>query len=509
MSNLLDKGCFMTIQTHNLEFSWPNGTRLFTNINLIFNQLKYGLTGANGLGKSTFAKILAGQIAPTAGVVTSSESIYFFEQLERAPNFSVAEYLMETPFFEYPEYLHFVDGINLELSCQFLSGGQWTKVRLARAWSSGASFLILDEPTNHLDREAKIFLMSILDSFKGGMIIVSHDRELLNCVDSIIEFTNQGPLTFSGQWDEFKSYREEMMASQQEKINNAKKEKKKVKLENLERIEKVEKRLNKGKKDALKGGMPKIILGGRKRQAENTAGKSFELGMNQIEKSNQELSSLQESAIVDLQIYAKIPEIKIPKSKKIFECIDFNLIKDKDFLWKKSIHFTLYGNDRLGIVGKNGAGKSLLLHSLMRKPVLEERGILYSSDLRKALVDQNYSELMLENTVLEEMKQSADLNESEIRTGLASFLFQREEVYKKVKDLSGGEKIRLILAKKMLGERAEVLFLDEPTNNLDIRSVEVLENILNQFKGSLIVVSHDINFLENLNLNQIIDLDHI
>ena len=92
---------------------------------------------------------------------------------------------------------------------------------------------------------------------------------------------------------------------------------------------------------------------------------------------------------------------------------------------------------------------------------------------------------------------------------MASFLFQREEVYKKVKDLSGGEKIRLILAKKMLGERAEVLFLDEPTNNLDIRSVEVLENILNQFKGSLIVVSHDINFLENLNLNQIIDLDHI
>ncbi len=506
MSNFLGKGCFMTIQTHNLEFSWPNGSRLFSNINLTFNQLKYGLTGANGLGKSTFAKILAGQLTPTSGVVTSSESIYFFEQLENAPNISVAEYLLETNFFEYPEYLHFIDGINLELGCQLLSGGQWTKVRLAKAWSSGASFLILDEPTNHLDRQAKMFLMSILDDFKGGMIIVSHDRELLNCIDTIIEFTNQGPLTFTGQWDEFKVYREQMMNSQQEKINNAKKEKKKIKLENLERIEKGEKRLSKGKKDALKGGIPKIILGGRKRQAENTAGKSLELGMNQIAKSNQELNSLQDRAIVDLQIYAKIPEIKMAKSKKIFECIDFNLIKGEDFLWKRSINFTLYGNERLGIVGNNGVGKSLLLQSLMKNSTLEERGILYSSDLKKALVDQNYSELMLESTVLEEMKKSTDLNESDIRTGLASFLFQREEVYKKVKDLSGGEKIRLILAKKIFGERAEVLLLDEPTNNLDIRSIEVLENILNQFEGSLIVVSHDIKFLENLNLKQIIDL---
>lgn len=500
----------MTIQTHNLEFSWPNGTKLFSNINLTFNQQKYGLTGANGLGKSTFARILANQFTPTSGMVTSDESIYFFEQNEVPPELNTAEFLMESHFFDFPEYLHFIEGINLELSCQQISGGQWTRLRLARAWCSGKSFLILDEPTNHLDFEAKMFLISILDSFPGGMILISHDRELLNHVDFIIEFTNQGPISFSGQWEDYKEYREQLIQVQQEKISSATKEKKKVLQDNIERLQGIEKRLKKGKKDALKGGMPKILLGGRKRQAEKTAGKGYEMAQNQIDQSARELKNLQALAINDQQIYAKIPEIAIPRSKKIFECIEFNLLKEDEQqkLWKKPLSFSLYGDERVGIIGKNGVGKSLLIKALSNRSLFKEVGSIYRSDLKTALIDQNYSELDLESTILNEMKKTFDKNESEIRTGLASFLFHRDDVYKKIADLSGGEKIRLMLAKKMLGELAEVLLLDEPTNNLDIRSIEMLEKILKQYSGCLIVVSHDREFLQNLNLDQIIDLDN-
>lgn len=500
----------MTIQTHSLGFSWPNGTELFSNINLVFNQQKYGLTGANGLGKTTFAKILANRLISTSGTVTSTETIYFFDQFEIPPSISCAEYLMAAQFFDYPEYLNFIDDIDLGVSCEVLSGGQWTRLRLAKAWCSGASFLIFDEPTNHLDAEAKSFLISILDTFHGGMLFISHDRELLNEVDCIIEFTNQGPIVFSGNWSNFKIYRDELLHTQKEKINSAQKEKKKVIAHNMEKMQRVEKRLSKGKKDALKGGIPAIVLGGRKSQAQESAGKNSMMSQNQINDVNEELKSLKEKAIADSQLYVKIPDVFIPKSKKIFEAIEFNLINEEGkFLWKRDLNFCLWGNERIGIVGKNGAGKSLLLKSLLKRQVFREKGILYCTDLKTVMIDQNYSELDENKTIMEEAKESIDRTETEIRNGLASFLFNKDDVYKKVKDLSGGEKIRLVLAKNMMGNLAEVILLDEPTNNLDIRSIEYLEKILNNYKGALIVVAHDKEFLNNLNLDKMIDLSSL
>lgn len=476
-----------------VTFEYSNGHIIFQDLNFSITSKTSALVGPNGVGKTTLAKILVGELEPTSGSIIKRSSVTFFPQRLTPQTISVDEFLtFDYEWSELGEKL--LEGIDRSNLCTTLSGGEWMRVRLAKTLND--DFLILDEPSNDLDREGRKVLIEFLKERSGGVLVISHDRELLGICEEIIELSNQGLTKYGGDFSDYekaKGHERENLAQQ---LVSAKSQRQKAKADRHEQKLRQEKRNQRGAEQAARGGIPKILLGARKRKAEATTGK---VDSSTLEKTNSAVNAAYQAYSelkIDPVMYTDLMGQELPAQKLIAEGRNFN-IRFKDWLYWEDLNFSWRGNIRLALKGLNGSGKSTLLKAIMGYQ-FETRGELRVGDVSTLYIDQQCRILDDSKTVLENVVDSSLLTESEVRNGLAKFLFTKDTVFQKVSSLSGGERLRAALAKGILSnEKPELLILDEPTNNLDLVNIQFLESLVKEFKGAVLAISHDEIFLQN------------
>lgn len=494
-----------------LAYELPQGDILFQNISFTLASGRYGLVGPNGVGKSTLAKILAGQLLPSTGELKISHPAIYLAQWETPQDQTVAEHLIdlwESPHASPEVWGPLLETISLEQRLSQLSGGEWTRVRIARALSKGGGLLILDEPTNNLDKEARALITNFVKSYDRPLLLISHDRELLNHVDTIWELSNQGLSVYGGNFSFYKEQKEAERTLQAEKLDRARREKKKLEKEHHEKLQSQEKRMRRGEREAARGGLPRILVGGLKRRAQVTHGKINSDEDKRVEKAKDDFRNLYEQTKRESTLGLELPETSVPEGKLIFELEDFNVkfAAHEKTLWKEPISMVMKGPRRWALAGANGAGKTTLIKVLLdqQDSSVSTTGINKKGDLALALLDQKYSLLNEEESLFENVMANSRYDQIETRNRLARFQFMGEKVHQKVSTLSGGEKLKASLAKILFANPApQFLILDEPTNNLDLESLEVLEEALLDYQGALLVVSHDEVFLANIGVEEV------
>lgn len=500
------------LTAHLLSYVLPNGRTLFSNLNFTINRRKYGLVGSNGVGKSTLARILTKELSPSEGQLIGELSAYFLTQFEEADeSLTVSEYLIdiwESPHQDAALRENLLRDLDLSRTAATLSGGEWMRVRLVKAMALSPDFLILDEPTNNLDRAGREDLYEFVRAFQGGLLIISHDRELLEYMEGIWELSNQGLSYYGGGFSFYEGQKEQERERLAKELDVARREKKKQEREHQEKLDRQDKRMRRAKNNIESMGLPRIILGVRKRKAQVSLGKihrdESERDFERTEKFNEMYEKQKHSSQIRLDFALEGK----PKGKVIFslEKFNFGYPDQAGYLWKTDLSFTLHALDRLAIRGGNGSGKSTLLKLLMKPEGLKDgkhKGTLSPIIRSFVCLDQNYELLKPEDSLLESVMEESHLDQTETRNKLADFGFYGDDIFKKCRDLSGGERLRACLARLILSRSVpEVLILDEPTNNLDLESLEILEEALKKYSGTLIVVSHDEVFLERIGCGQ-------
>ena len=342
-----------------------------------------------------------------------------------------------------------------------LSGGEKTRVALAKLLLQEPDLLVLDEPTNHLDLVSIEWLEEYLKKYGKAFLLVSHDRIFLdNVCNKIYEVENKKLYKYEGNFSRFILQKELILKGE---LKRYEKEQEKVK-----KMEEYIDRFRAGIKARQAQGRQKIL--------------------DRIEQMDDPIFNPQRMRL-KFEVASSTGE-NVLQVRNVSKSFDGNKVLN-------NINFNLYKGERVGIIGKNGIGKSTLLKIIMEKISKDEGEIVIGSRVKIGYYDQDHSALHGENTVLQEINTSLNLTQEYLRTLAGGFLFSGEDIEKRIDKLSGGEKVRVSFLKLYM-EKANLLILDEPTNHLDIYSIEVLEDALEDYEGTLLVVSHNRHFLDSV-----------
>jgi ATP-binding cassette subfamily F protein 3 len=425
------------------------GDKLFEGVSFVLHKGdRVGLVGPNGSGKSTLLKAILGEIELDGGTI----------KIEREQ----IGYLPQEVFF--PD--------------KNLSGGQKTRRALAEMLARKPSVLLLDEPTNHLDIEAVEWLEEIIQSFRGAVLIISHDRKLLdNTVNKILEIdpTNHSFNEYAGNYSEYIIEREKRIEKQEIAYKLQQKEKKR--LEDWLVLKRQEASIF---SDPAKGKMIRA--------------KEKQLQREIYDKEIARPSAVKKIKKLDLQG-------DVANAKLVCRLSDITKsFGDKKVL--RDISFEMRGKERVLLSGGNGSGKTVLLKILLGEVIPDSGEVKIGANLSMGYFAQEHELLDRNKTVLEEFLSTKNLvTNKDPRKVLGSFLFSDQAVFKKVSALSLGERVRLIFA-KLTNQHNDLLILDEPTNHLDIQSREVIENALIGYQGAILLVSHDRYFIEKIKIDR-------
>lgn len=487
---------------------------------------KAAIVGANGAGKSTLLKIISGEIKQDSGdVVISSgktvgylsqhqdiyEDLTIYEEVKKSRQhvFDMEERLrrlehemkeatgesLERMMDSYNRLTHRFENINgfanrseingvikglgfleeeFSRTISTLSGGEKTRVALAKMLLQGPDILLLDEPTNHLDMNAIMWLENYLAAYKGSVLIVTHDRYFLDkVVTRIIEIQKGKTTSYSGNYTDYIFKKEKLLEDEIKAYENRQKE-----IKHQEEV------------------------------------------IEKLRSFNREKSIKRAESREKLLDKIEVIDKPVTSNKKMKISIEPNILSGRDVLSLKKVSKSFDGNilfedltenifrgEKVAVIGNNGTGKTTLL-KIINNIIDDYSGeVVKGAKVQIGYYDQEHNVLDMEKTMFDEIRDSfPGLNNTKIRNTLAAFLFEGDKVYKKIGELSGGERGRVSLAKLMLSE-ANFLIMDEPTNHLDIESKEILEDTLNSYSGTILYVSHDRYFI-NRTATRILELEN-
>lgn len=455
----------------NISFSYLGGDDLFSNLSYSFGVgKKLAIIGDNGAGKTTLLKIISGYLLPDSGRVVRNATCYLLPQ------------------------------INTDAT---KSGGQSQQIALMRAFDSGADILLLDEPTNNLDVMARTEFFNKLRAYHGGVVVVSHDRELLNQMDVLLELHNGMLSVFGGNYDFYIAQKKQIQESLESKYTDAQKEI--ARLNMTMRIAQNTRQHHEAKQQKDKNNK----ASGSRLWANALRGKSAETEAkrrNQIQKKL--IAQMERSADLSMQLRNDVIKIPLP-DKRVYDK-EIVRVENLHFAYGDQVifsdfNFTMRTGERVRLVGDNGAGKTTLLKIICGKLHAATGNVKTYG--RIAYLNQDLSLLNPDKSVVENIVECAGILTHDAHAIAANFGFRGDASIKLVKFLSGGELLRATLA-AVLGDKnqPDLLILDEPTNNLDIKSTNVLESALNQYRGAILIVSHDEMFVRNIDISRTVKI---
>lgn len=547
---------------NSLSLIWPDGTPCFENLTGAVSAPVTALIGDNGSGKSTLLKLLSGTLEPTSGSISRPGAVAYLPQdLGLTPSTTLADLFGITDILDalavlesgnYSEELYDRIGDKWDAAEQAqatlaasgfspalaitdaralmrrtvgtLSGGEAVTTALTALVASHPGVLLLDEPTNNLDADARATLYRLLDSLPCPALVVSHDRDLLERVDEVLEL-RQGTLRFfTGNYSAYRQAIDSEQEAAARHLREVKQTEKKEKQKRIEAEEKIAQKMRTGRQKAFLRPGARLMTASKKGQ--ETAG-AHRLRHEQAQKQvrTEQLRSTAESELrVRDNIYLDLPGTRVPAGKRVLELTlrqgtsadahphqgeqeqaDDGAVAPAPLPERLIVQ----GPERLRLAGANGSGKSTLLKAIM-DDAQAAKTARYTCDYRVANTGYLPQQLALpqDQSMLQlVMAANPTLTEQQVRDDLARLLFRRERVHLPVGVLSGGERFRVALATILLASPApQLLILDEPTNNLDMASVEWLVQALASYEGALLVVSHDDAFCGQLGLNGLLSL---
>lgn len=531
----------MSIIIKDLSYTHTDKEVLFSNLNLIINSgEKTALTGNNGCGKSTLMRILAGEALPGTGSVHCSGHLYYVPQhfgqydgrtvaqvlgidrkltaLHAILNGDVAEehFARLDDDWNIEErtqaVLHawHLNGISLLRPLEGLSGGEKTRLFLAGMELKEPDTLLLDEPTNHLDTAGRKRLYDFVHRTSATVLVISHDRTLLNLLPAICELSRNGLACYGGNYDFYKEQKEVHRNALQQQLEEKEKALRLARKTAREMEERKARQNTRGEKASIKKGIPRILLGGLKNHAENSSSKLSNVHAEKTDKIQQEITNLKGSLpqTNKLKIDFNASALHIGKILVTAQNINFHYPDSNTNLWTVPLSFQLRSGNRFCIKGDNGSGKTTLL-KLITGELTPTGGTIERADFTYIYLDQEYSLIQNEYTVSEQAEafNLRHLPEHETKTILNRYLFPQDVWNKPCSKLSGGEKMRLAFCCLMIADNTPDLFiLDEPTNNLDIESIEIITATIRNYQGTVLAVSHDRDFLKETGIEQEIKL---
>ncbi|MFT4118118.1 ABC-F family ATP-binding cassette domain-containing protein [Bradyrhizobium sp.] len=517
-----------------LSLSTPDGRALLTDIDLTFGAERAGLVGRNGVGKTTLLAAIANEHGPHSGRVVVTGTIGLLRQHVRLPagaevidlfgarralellrraergdasadDIADVDWTLDARLASALARVGFDAAPDTELDC--LSGGQVTRVRLAALLFAEPDFLLLDEPTNNLDRDGRKAVVELMAAWRGGAIVVSHDRSLLETMDAVVELTSLGAKRYGGNWSSYREQKAVELAAVRHDLAHAEKHLSEIDGKAQEAAERKARKDSGGRKKRSKGDMPRILAGARKDRSEDSGGK----GTQMAERRRAEALGAVEAARRRIEILqplsVKLPSTHLPAGREVLRLDRVSAGYQPERMILRDLSLAIVGPERVAVAGPNGSGKTTLL-KLVTGELRPLAGIVrVKPDF--AMFDQKVSLLDPSISVLENFQRlNPKAEQNACHAALARFMFRADAALQVVSGLSGGQMFRAGLACVLGGPAPPcLLILDEPTNHLDIESIEAVEAGLSAYDGALLVVSHDEAFLQAIGVTRRLDLD--
>ncbi|RUO23928.1 ABC transporter ATP-binding protein [Aliidiomarina minuta] len=521
----------MTISAQSISLQWSDGSVAFESINFTLSAGFHGLVGPNGSGKSSLALVLAGSAAepellPISGHVHRIGSVGYVGQSDMTSEQSLAEYLNAAPTLSALQRIAegSVDEADFELvgerwifaeelkqqllalnlwdpaagfdkTLAALSGGERMRLRLLKAFGDNPVNLILDEPSNHLDAPGRDWLIQQCKKFAAQpghcLLVVSHDRQLLQHVESISELSSLGLQSYEGNYDDYAELAGLQVAAAERQLKDAVKHKKQLKQQLQRTQEKAQKRQSKGKSDRAKGGQAKVMLDFAKENSQQTAGTLSTQMQRQQTQASEQLSDARQRLAAMQDVQLRFNESQGLRKKRLLSCEDLVLPHGS----QQPLNITLAPGDKIHLRGANGSGKSTLLKVLAQQLKPQSGQLILNS--RVHVLDQRFSLVDPVRSVLDNLMNYAEgLSVTDARTALAQAGLLAEAVNREARYLSGGETMKLAMLMVTLQPEPELLLFDEPDNHLDIQAKQQLAQAIRAYPGALVLVSHDRHFVE-------------